>query len=336
LRSMEEKTRTSKLLPGLGLALSAMVLGLFAGGLVGRLMVSKADGMAGAVEVLAYALLGGLLFLVLAVVLVRRSPRRISIRLLIFSGPLAIILLSYATWSFMKNKAEKDRQWEEEQRRYKELKPTAPAAPVMFAAWTTAGTAATGPQEQSAQRLGLGMAAPVMEAGVFHFYPGPDMDRIPDPAQALDSLVFEKGEHYIGISSAPPWFVPAHMKLDYGLLLLKVITLSRNWVEVEVNTIDGTTRWVDRQELGIVLWPEFISTVGTVEILDPETNPIRIKPLDHASIMADGADALLKPLAVQGDWLMVERSALADRIAPTGWIRWRDGERLLVRYNLLC
>ena len=49
MRSMEEKTRTSKLLPGLGLALSAMVLGLFAGGLVGRLMVSKADGMAGGV-----------------------------------------------------------------------------------------------------------------------------------------------------------------------------------------------------------------------------------------------------------------------------------------------
>ncbi|HQV38146.1 MAG TPA: hypothetical protein PLS92_02570 [Flavobacteriales bacterium] len=334
---MEEKTRTAKLLPGLGLALSAMVLGLFAGGLVGRLTVPKTEGLAGAVEVLAYALFGGLLLLVSAVVLVWRSPRGISIRLLIFSGPLAVILLSYATWSFMKNKAEKDRQWEEEQRRYREMKPTAPAAPVMFAAWSTAGTAAaTRPPEQGPQRLGLGMAAPVMETGVFHFYAGPDMDRIPDPSQALDSLIFEKGKHYIGIASAPPWFVPAHMKLDYGLLLLKVITLSRNWVEVEVNTFDGATRWVDRQELGIALWPEFISTVNSVEIIDPETNPIRIKPLDHASIMADGADALLKPLAVQGDWLMVDTSGLADRIAPTGWIRWRDGERLLVRYNLLC
>ena len=302
MRSMEEKTRTAKLLPGLGLALSAMVLGLFAGGLVGRLTVPKTEGLAGAVEVLAYALFGGLLLLVSAVVLVWRSPRGISIRLLIFSGPLAVILLSYATWSFMKNKAEKDRQWEEEQRRYREMKPTAPAAPVMFAAWSTAGTAAaTRPPEQGPQRLGLGMAAPVMETGVFHFYAGPDMDRIPDPSQALDSLIFEKGKHYIGIASAPPWFVPAHMKLDYGLLLLKVIT-----------------------------------TVNSVEIFDPETNPIRIKPLDHASIMADGADALLKPLAVQGDWLMVDTSGLADRIAPTGWIRWRDGERLLVRYNLLC
>ena len=26
---------------------------------------------------------------------------------------------------------------------------------------------------------------------------------------------------------------------------------------------------------------------------------------------------------------------LADRIAPTGWIRWRDGERLLVTWALL-
>ena len=77
MRSMEEKTRTAKLLPGLGLALSAMVLGLFAGGLVGRLTVPKTEGLAGAVEVLAYALFGGLLLLVSAVFLVVRGPKGI-------------------------------------------------------------------------------------------------------------------------------------------------------------------------------------------------------------------------------------------------------------------
>ena len=84
---MEEKTRTAKLLPGLGLALSAMVLGLFAGGLVGRLTVPKTEGLAGAVEVLAYALFGGLLLLVSAVVLVWRSPRGISLSLIHISEP---------------------------------------------------------------------------------------------------------------------------------------------------------------------------------------------------------------------------------------------------------
>jgi len=179
--------------------------------------------------------------------------------------------------------------------------------------------------------LGLGMAAPIMELGTFHFYGAPDLDRLPDLFHATDSLTFAKGEHFTDITSAPPWFVPAHLKLDHGLLLLKVITLSRNWMEVEVNSIDGTTRWVDRGELHFETWPEFITTVNSVEIIDAETNPVRLKPLDHAAILAEGTNALLVPLAVHGDWLMVSTDGLADRIVPTGWIRWRDGEQLLVR-----
>ena len=326
----------SKLLPGIGLALAGLVLGLFAGGLVGRLTVPKTDGLAGAAEVLMYALIGGLLCLVLAIVFVKRMPRRSVLRLVLVLGPLALIMSSWATWRFMKDKAEKDREWEIEQERYKQMKPTAPALKVLFASIGSTARVEVEDQDDPPARLGLGMAAPMMELGAFRFYGAPDMKALPVVSQATDSLVFAKGEHFTNITSAPPWFVPAHMKLDYDLLLLKVITLSRNWVEVEVNSIDGTTRWVDRQELAFITWPEFISTVGSVEIIDPETNPIRIKPLDHASAMADGADALLKPLAVQGDWLMVGTSELADRIAPTGWVRWRRGEQLLVTYNLLC
>jgi hypothetical protein len=236
----------------------------------------------------------------------------------------------------MKIKAESDRRWEIEQERYKQLKPTAPNAPVMFASMHSVIENVATTEEVRDPALGLGMAAPIMELGTFHFYAGPDMDQVPGMFAATDSLVFAKGEHFVDITSAPPWFVPAHLKLDYGLLLLKVITLSRNWMEVEVNSIDGTTRWVDRNELTFVTWPEFISTVNTVEIIDTETNPVRLKPLDHAAILAEGANALLVPLAVRGDWLMVSTDGLADRIVPTGWIRWRDGERLLVRYNLLC
>jgi hypothetical protein len=44
----------------------------------------------------------------------------------------------------------------------------------------------------------------------------------------------------------------------------------------------------------------------------------------------------LAPLAARGDWLRVAPGHLADRIAPSGWIRWRapsaTGGRLLVSY----
>lgn len=333
---MTEESKSSKLLPAVGFVLCALVLGLFAGAFIGRFSVSKADGMAGAAIVAFYGLFGGVIIAIAAILLARRMERRGLLRALTVIGPLAVILLAGATWRFMKIKAESDRRWEIEQERYKQLKPTAPNAPVMFASMHSVIENVATTEEVRDPALGLGMAAPIMELGVFHFYNTPAMDQLPGTFQPTDSLVFEKGEHFTNIISAPPWFVPAHLKLDYDLLLLKVITLSRNWMEVEVNSIDGTTRWVDRNELTFVTWPEFISTVNTVEIIDTETNPVRLKPLDHAAILAEGANALLVPLAVRGDWLMVSTDGLADRIVPTGWIRWRDGERLLVRYNLLC
>lgn len=124
---MADGAPKSKFLLGLGLAVSGLVLGLFAGGLIGGRMVSKADGMAGAVEVLAFALLGGLVVFIISIVLVRQLPRQLSNRILLVAGPLALVLLSYATWRFMRDKAERDRRWEIEQERYKQLEPTAPA-----------------------------------------------------------------------------------------------------------------------------------------------------------------------------------------------------------------
>lgn len=333
---MTEEGKSAKLLPAVGFVLCALVVGLFAGAFIGRLSVSKTDGMAGAAIVLYYGLFGGVILVVGAILLVRRLERRGLLRALMIIGPLAVILFAGATWRFMKLKAESDRRWEIDRERYKQLKPTAPTAPVMFASLHTVMGNVPTTDEARDPVLGLGMAAPIMELGTFHFHGAPDLDQLPGLFRATDSLTFAKGEHFIDITSAPPWFVPAHLKLDYGLLLLKVVTLSRNWAEVEVNSIDGTTRWVDRGELHFETWSEFIINVNSVEIIDTETNPVRLKPLDHAAILAEGANALLVPLAVRGDWLMVSTDGLADRIVPTGWIRWRDGERLLVRYNLLC
>ncbi|MCC6939476.1 MAG: hypothetical protein IT226_14750 [Flavobacteriales bacterium] len=336
---MSGSDQRGKLWPGLGLVVSALVLGLFAGAMLGGLTVSKSEGLAGAAMVLGYGVVGAVLFLVLSIILVRRMTRRAIVRMLLFVGPLALVLLAGATWRFMKDKAEQDRQWEEEQEKYKQMKPTQQAEPtlnVMFASLQSGASDIPRSASHEPGAIGLGMASPSLLPGALYFYPGPDLIEVGDPSTPWDSLVFVQGEYYVDIAYAPPWFVPAHLKLDYDLLLLKAITISQNRIEVEVNGLDGRTAWVDRQAVQLRLWPEFILNTVAVEILDPETNPIRIKPLDHAAIMADGANALLKPLAVQGDWLMVGTSELADRIAPTGWIRWRKDGKLLVDYSLLC
>jgi hypothetical protein len=82
-------------------------------------------------------------------------------------------------------------------------------------------------------------------------------------------------------------------------------------------------------------WGTFLTNVVAVEIIDVATNPIRIKPLDNAGILAQVPGAQLRPIAVRGDWLLVSTVGLADRIVPTGWIRWKKDNVLLITYSLL-
>ncbi|QQR88000.1 MAG: hypothetical protein IPJ76_07240 [Flavobacteriales bacterium] len=331
---MERSTRTSKLLPGIALALSAAVIGLIAGAVLGRFVVPKSDGLAGAATVLAYGLGGGVLVVVLSIVFVRKMPRAVVVRGLWIAGPVALVLLGWSTKRFMDQKAVQDEQWQEEQERMRHMQPT--ATPTLFQYASLKDTRMEPRTSTASGAMGIGMFSPSMAAGTWPMYTAPDLFNALHRPAIVDSLVFAQGPHHMDIAYAPPWFVPAHMKLDYDLLVLRVITLSPNWVEVEVHAAEGRTVWVERTQGEVQLWPEFMLRVAAVETLGPAANPIRVKPLDHAGVLADGANTLLAPLAVQGDWLLVRTHALADRIQPTGWIRWRKDGVLLVEYSLLC
>ena len=123
--------------------------------------------------------------------------------------------------------------------------------------------------------------------------------------------------------------------MDYDLLFLRAMTISKNWIEVVVNRLTGETRWVDAQAVRFVDWPRFLLDVAAVEVPEAGTNPIRIKPLGHASILADAPGIPLPVLGVRGSWLQVATIHVADRIPPWGWIRWREDDRLLISYSPL-
>lgn len=181
--------------------------------------------------------------------------------------------------------------------------------------------------------LGIARVAPVPGRDL-HFYPTPRVGDLPDGTQPVASVRFGPGQPSVTVTEAPPWFEPEHLKIDYELLDLRVLTLGREWVEVIGNSRTGETWWVNRADVTFASWPEHLLGVSSVEVLDPETNAIRVRPLDDSPIMATTTDPL-PPLAVSGDWLKVATHALADRMPPEGWIRWRRGDRLLVSYSPL-
>ncbi len=185
------------------------------------------------------------------------------------------------------------------------------------------------------QPLGVGMVqlrpAPNRP---FYFYAYPDYDKLPDKG-AADSLTFFKGEHYVDIATAPPWFWPEVMKLDYNLLMLRAVTLARNWIEVIVNTQTGQTAWIDRHAVDFRDWPTFLLDVAAVEVAEPGRSAVHVRPFAHADSVATAVRQPLRPRAVQSNWLRVASGEPPGNQAALGWVQWHNEERLLITYSIL-
>ena len=208
------------------------------------------------------------------------------------------------------------------------------AAPVKAPAGDLPAAAARYPRLQRSELpagLGVLVVAPVPGSRLqFHATPG--IGQQPGDDAPVAEVRFGSGIPSVDILEAPPWLVPEHLKMDYEIFHLRVLTLTPSWAEVVGNSTTGETWWVARTGGQFVAWPEFL--VNASAVFPFGEIRIHARPLDDSPVLA-ATTSSLEPLAVRGDWLKVSISTLADRMPPEGWLRWRDGERLLVGYKPL-
>lgn len=152
-----------------------------------------------------------------------------------------------------------------------------------------------------------------------------------DPADVTEvgRVTFEPGRGRAAVATAPPWFLPEVLDIARGHIAFRVRTLTADWVEVVTNRADGRTAWVARDRVEVVAWPDVL--LASLLSVDPDTSPVRTRPTDDAPMLATTPDGWrLRPLAVRDDWVQVSTLGLADRIPPSGWVRWRRDGRLVV------
>lgn len=198
----------------------------------------------------------------------------------------------------------------------------------------TAGAQHGLPEVDPAAPLGLGLAVVrVTDAPPpLRFYTHPELPSggPVESASVADSVTFGPGRGRASLATAPPWFLPEILDAARGHAALRVVTLAPEWVEAVANRADGRTVWLRRDRVEVVAWPDVLLQ-SLVTLPDPEATPLRERPHDDAPIIATTDPGWqLRPFAVRGDWLQVSTLGLADRIPPAGWVRWTDGERLLV------
>jgi len=150
----------------------------------------------------------------------------------------------------------------------------------------------------------------------------------------MDSLVFKRTETGIELTYAPPWFVPAHLKMDYEILFLRVVTLHREFIGVVVNESNEQIAFMDRYKNDLQFWPEFLLTINSIKPLNPKSNPIRARPFPHASLSLIQY-SLLKPIRISDQWIEVELFDDNLNSKGKGWVKWQEKGKLLITYSLL-
>ena len=124
-------------------------------------------------------------------------------------------------------------------------------------------------------------------------------------------------------------FKPLAFHPDNFLLALKVIDTTGNRYKVLINEKISIKKYLKRNQDFLLFqsWEEHILSVFSVGF-DEVSNPLQESPLESSKKVYYDKDEFYHPSQIKGDWLQVKWGSEGDW--EYGWIRWKDGEKLLV------
>ena len=328
--------------PSIFLYFLAIIAFFFVGvSYAGWVEAGKNQGLAGGAIVIGYGVVAAFIALISALFIAYYIKRPVIVKINVVLAISILAFWGYYTWNYYTNVKPKREKSALEVNKYKQN-----TSPV------TANTAESPPAEleesqpiepvkaldianEQTEVAGLGMFAPnIFEQRILHFYGNPNFDKALNEHTPTDSVTFLRTENGFDIATAPPWLVPAHMKLDYGILFFKVVSIAQDFLEVEVNATNRQTGFISRKAGRFTYWQDFLLGVNSVELLDPARQEVFVKPLDHAGKVLTKYD-FMKPIRVNHNWMYVKLLNDGYKEVGKGWVKWQKDGKLLIRYKLL-
>ncbi len=184
--------------------------------------------------------------------------------------------------------------------------------------------------------MGLGFFKPDFSNNpVLYLYGNPNFEKSVLEHVPTDSIIFKRLERgSFVITYAPPWLLPDHLKLDYGFLYFRILSISGDFVKVIANTHSQRITYVSRVTGDILYWPDFLLGINSVEFVNGREQTIRNKP-SHQAGEVNSKFQFMKPLQIKDDWMMVRLVDDKYKTVNIGWIQWKKDGELLITCSLL-
>ena len=284
---------------------------------------TEGQGLASGAIVLGYGLTFAFAALIISVISVYYLCEKSVVKINLLLGIALLILISYYTFIFFDNK------------KSNEVGKTF-TEPSTVTQINNNNFSTININRSSEETMGLGFFKPdFINAKVLYFYNSPDTDKPVSENIPVDSLGFGiNNTGSIEISYAPPWLKPEHLKLDYEIFYFKIQSLTKDFAEVIVNDMNDNTMFLARNTGNVILWPEFLLQVHSVEFLKDKNQIVRVKPLSNAGEINKTFE-IMKPILIKEEWMQIEMFDDNYESIGKGWIQWRNGSELLITYSLL-
>lgn len=303
--------------------LTFFIIGLYFASWIGA---GKNQGLAGGAIVLGYGILFGGIAFITSFFIAYQIKHKLIIRM-----NWVLLLLLVTAYGITHYQYLERLNKQEEQRDFKDVPPTEtktePTALLDL-------NETIGIINSEEKEMGIGFFIPNFhEHRTLYFYGGVNLEKGLTEHMPQDSIVFtlDENQNYT-TTYAPPWLVPAQLKLDYGIIHFKALGVGHDFVMVETNAKDNRKSYLNKNKGTLVAWPEYILSMNSVEPIDKSSQKIHIKPLDHAGEVQAEFD-IITPLLVKGEWLygILQKDDRTE--TGKGWIRWCKEGNILITYS---
>ena len=138
------------------------------------------------------------------------------------------------------------------------------------------------------------------------------------------------------------WLNPEIIWLDYSQFNFRCKSTTTDWLELIVNNEPGLTLWIKRTKATTYLtWEQYLKDASQVDRLKETKQKIRKRPNDNADEIKYERQDCFQVKSMQGDWIEIFTPDTCDEVdekskVKSGWIKWRDGDRLLIEYYTSC
>lgn len=142
------------------------------------------------------------------------------------------------------------------------------------------------------------------------------------------------------IDNQKKWLKPEVLHLDYSAFIFRCLSVKGDWQQVIVDNEKGTTYWLKKTAVTTFKdWETYLKGMFSVKRLADNNQKIRTSSSQKANeIKYEGQDCF-QVKSMKGDWIQIftpdncdEENKEKQTKLILGWIKWREGKKLLIEY----